>query len=121
MEYDEDPIRQSARIERHIAEANRLLAEGKAYRCRCTPEEVDARRKEQMAAGQNPMYDGRCRDANHPDDGAPFCIRLKTPREGVTTIHDPIRGNVAVQNNELDDLIIVRTDGSPTYNFAVVV
>ncbi|MBI1390239.1 MAG: glutamate--tRNA ligase [bacterium] len=121
LELDGDPVRQSERAARHQAEANRLLAEGKAYRCRCTAERLDALREQQREKGETPMYDGHCREANHPDDGTPFCVRLKAPREGVTSIHDPIRGAVTVQNNELDDLVILRTDGSPTYNFAVVV
>ncbi len=121
LEWDEPPYYQSAHLEKHRANANRLLAEGKAYRCRCTSEELEERRKAQMDAGQNPMYDGRCREKNYPDDGTPFCVRLKTPREGMTTISDPVRGDIVIQNTELDDLIILRTDGSPTYNFAVVV
>ncbi|RJP24454.1 MAG: glutamate--tRNA ligase [Candidatus Omnitrophota bacterium] len=121
LQWDGDPYYQSAHVERHRSEAQRLLAEGKAYRCRCRPEELEERRKAQMEAGRNPMYDGRCRDQNHPDGGEPFCVRLKTPREGITTIRDPIRGDIAISNEEMDDLIILRTDGTPTYNFAVVV
>lgn len=121
MQWDEDPIKQSSRIQRHQQEANRLLAEGKAYRCRCLPEELDARRQEQMAAGRKPMYDARCRDKNYSENGIPACIRLKTPEQGNTSIHDLVRGEVVVDNGEIDDLVIIRSDGSPTYNFAVVV
>ncbi len=121
LEWDESPVYQSKRIQHHQQEANRLLAEGKAYRCRCTQKELEERRQKQIAAGINPMYDGRCRDKNYPDDGTPFCLRLKTPHEGMTTISDPVRGEVVIQNEEIDDLVILRTDNSPTYNFAVVV
>jgi glutamyl-tRNA synthetase len=121
MTWDGEPVRQSARIERHQHEANRLLAEGKAYRCRCTAEELEQRREEMLAAGKKPMYDARCRDKNYPDDGTPFCIRLKTPERGQTAIHDLVRGEIVVENGEIDDLVIIRTDGTPTYNFAVVI
>ncbi|MDX9752916.1 MAG: glutamate--tRNA ligase [bacterium] len=121
MDWDEEPVYQSANIESHIAAANRLLAEGKAYRCRCTPEDLEARRDAQMQTGENPMYDRTCREKNYEDDGTPFCVRLKTPLDGANTIHDPIRGDIVIENKELDDLVILRTDGSPTYNFAVVI
>ena len=121
MDWDGEPVRQSERAERHLQEANRLLAEGKAYRCRCTPEELEQRRQEQIEAGKKALYDQRCRDKNYPDDGVPFCIRIKTPQTGQTAIRDLLRGDVVVDNTEIDDLIIIRTDGTPTYNFAVVV
>ncbi len=121
MEWDEEPVYQSQRIERHKEEALRLLDAGLAYRCHCTLERLDALRKEQQDAGKTPMYDGCCRDANHEDDGTPYCVRLKTPQEGFTKINDPIRGDVEVSNREVDDIIMVRSDGTPVYNFAVVV
>lgn len=121
MKPDEEPVRQSERIERHRQEAHRLLAEGKAYRCRMTSEELDALRERQSASGQKPMYDGRDRDKNYPDDGTPFTVRVKTPLSGMTSIQDRLRGEVAVANEEIEDFIILRSDGSPTYNFAVVV
>lgn len=122
LDWDEEPIRQSARVERHTAEALRLLEDGHAYRCRCTPEELEAMREAQKAAKVPMGYDRRCRDKNWPDDGkTPFTVRLKMPIEGQTVIHDPIKGDIVVENAELDDLIILRTDGTPTYNFAVVV
>ena len=120
LDRDEPPYYQSAQLPRHQREARRLLDEGKAYRCRCAPDELEARRARQMAEGKNPMYDGCCRDMNYPDDGTPFCIRIKSPLEGVTRIYDPIRGEVVFDNTELDDLILIRTDGTPTFNFAVV-
>lgn len=119
--HDEEPVYQSQRIERHKQQANRLLAEGKAYRCRMTPEELDALRESQKAAGQKPMYNGRDRDKNYPDDGTPYCVRLKTPQTGATMIHDHVRGDISVANEEIEDFIILRSDGTPTYNFAVVI
>ena len=121
LELDEPPYHQSLRIARHQKEAHRLLAEDNAYRCRCTPERLDALRAEQMQAGRKPMYDGHCRSKNYADDGIPFCVRMKTPLEGATVVEDPVRGNVVIENQEMDDLVILRTNGSPTYNFAVVV
>ncbi len=122
LEWDGDPYFQSQHISHHHQEVQRLLDEGKAYRCRCKPEDLEARRQQQIAEKQNPKYDGRCRNENYPDDGVtPFCVRLKSPMSGVTNVHDEIRGEVVVQNEELDDLILLRTDGSPTYNLAVVV
>ncbi len=121
MEWDEEPVYQSQRIERHKEEALRLLDAGLAYRCRCTPERLDALRQEQQDAGKTAMYDGCCRDAGHADDGTPYCVRLKTPQDGCTKINDPIRGDVEISNREIDDIILVRSDGTPIYNFAVVV
>lgn len=121
LDFDGEPVSQSARIQRHQEEAERLIAIGYAYRCRCTPARIDALREERKAAGKTPMYDGRCRDANHPAGNEPFCIRLRTPSHGTTHLTDVVRGTITVSNEEIDDLVIVRTDGSPTYNFAVVV
>lgn len=121
MQWDEEPVFQSQRIERHREVALQLLEQGKAYRCRMTSEELEALRQQQTEAGQKPMYNGRDRDKNYPDDGTPFAVRLKTPQSGVTQIHDRVRGEVVVQNEEIEDFVLLRTDGSPTYNFAVVV
>lgn len=121
MEWDGEMTRQSQHKERHLEEANRLLAEGRAYRCRCTPEQLESKRKAAEATGRARKYDGTCRDKNYPDDGTPFCVRLSVPREGETTFRDLIKGEIAVQHSEVDDIIIVRTDGGPIYNFAVVV
>ncbi|HOE10713.1 MAG TPA: glutamate--tRNA ligase [bacterium] len=121
LEWDGNMARQSRHRERHLAEANRLLAEGHAYRCRCTPEELELKRHAAEAAGRNRKYDGTCREKNYPDDGTPFCVRLKSPREGETSFHDLIKGDISVRNAEVDDIIIVRTNKSPVYNFAVVV
>ncbi len=98
-----------------------LLAEGKAYKCFCTIEEVDAMREAQMAAGEKPKYNGMWRDrTDHPTD-KPFVIRFKNPQQGVVVIDDLIKGRIEVANAELDDLIIARSDGTPTYNLTVVV
>ncbi|MFH1737779.1 MAG: glutamate--tRNA ligase [bacterium] len=121
LEWDGEMTRQSEHKDRHLEEAARLLAEGRAYRCRCTPEELELKRKAAEAAGRERKYDGTCRDKNHVDDGTRFCIRLKAPREGGTTFRDAIKGEVTVQNSEVDDIIIIRSNGSPIYNFAVVI
>ncbi|HPP00187.1 MAG TPA: glutamate--tRNA ligase [bacterium] len=121
LDWDEEPVHQSRNLARHQEEARRLIDTGHAYRCRCPAERIDALRERQMAAGLKPMYDGMCRDKNYPDDGTPFCVRLKTPGTGFTRISDRIRGEITVSNEEVDDLVLLRTDGTPTFNFAVVV
>lgn len=121
LDHDEGPFFQADNTERHLAAAHRLLEEGKAYRCTCSPEEVDAMRKEQRAKGLKPRYDGRCRERTDLPEDASSVIRFKTPQEGETAWEDKIQGRVAYPNNELDDLILVRSDGTPTYNLAVVV
>jgi glutamyl-tRNA synthetase len=98
-----------------------LLAEGKAYRCYCTNEELDELRAEQMARKQKPRYDGRWRDRSDARPGVEPVIRFKNPLAGEVAVHDLVHGDVVFQNAELDDLIIARSDGTPTYNFCVVV
>lgn len=97
------------------------MAAGHAYRCYCSKEELDAMREEQKARKEKPRYDGRCRARTEPREGVEPVIRFRTPDEGVTVVDDMVRGKVAFQNHELDDLIIARSDGSPTYNLTVVV
>ncbi len=121
LDFDEDPVYQSAHLQRHKSEVHRMLDDGTAYRCRCSTGRIEALREEQQKAGKTPAYDGRCRNENYPDDGTPFCVRLKTPLEGSTTVEDPIRGSIVIDNTQMDDLVLLRTDGSPTYNLAVVV
>ena len=121
LDWDDEIARQSEHKTRHLEEAERLLNEGHAYRCRCTPEELGGKRKAAEAGGQKWKYDGTCRDKNHPDDGTPFCVRLRVPQEGETQFHDIIKGEMSIQNAEVGDIIIVRTDGGPIYNFAVTV
>jgi glutamyl-tRNA synthetase len=121
LQWDEGPFFQSERGALYREHAERLLSVGRAYRCYCTPEELEARRQAAQAEGRKPMYDRRCRERHDAPDGQPFTIRFKTPLSGETLVHDALRGVVTFQNGEIDDLIIVRSDGSPTYNFCVVV
>jgi glutamyl-tRNA synthetase len=120
--WDEGPIFQSRRTATYVAEAERLLASGKAYPCYCSAEELDAKRQAALASGRKPGYDGTCRDLP-ASVGAdrPHTVRFRSPKDGETVIDDIVKGRVVVQNAELDDLIILRTDGTPTYNFCVVV
>ncbi|MGE4324228.1 MAG: glutamate--tRNA ligase [Sphingobium sp.] len=120
---DEPAVFQAARSDRHAQVANQLLAGGHAYRCYATPEELAELREQQRAAKQPLRYDGRWRDrdASEAPADAPFVIRLKAPREGETVIDDAVQGRVVVQNAELDDMILLRSDGTPTYMLAVVV
>ncbi|MDY6980905.1 MAG: glutamate--tRNA ligase [Pseudomonadota bacterium] len=120
LEYDEGPFYQTERFERYNEIIERLLAEGHAYRCNCSRERLDELREAQMARKEKPRYDGHCRHREISAD-EPHVIRFKNPLEGQVVIDDLIRGRVIVQNSELDDLIIRRTDGAPTYNLTVVV
>lgn len=119
LEWDEGPYRQSERLAIYQDYAERLLREGKAYRCYCTPEELEERRKKALEKGVTPRYDGRCRDKGSVDK--PFAIRFKSPQIGTTIVKDHIKGITSFENSEIDDLIILRTDGTPTYNLCVVV
>ena len=120
---DEPAVFQFERTPRHAEVANAMLAGGHAYKCYATPEELAALREEQRAAKKPMRYDGRWRDRSPEEapEGAPFVIRLKAPREGETVIEDAVQGRVVVQNAELDDMILLRSDGTPTYMLAVVV
>jgi glutamyl-tRNA synthetase len=110
------------RLDRYREAAEQLLREGKAYRCYCTREELEAMREEQVARGEKPRYDRRWRDsAEVPPAGRPAVIRFKNPLEGAVAWDDLVKGTVSVSNEELDDLVLVRADGVPTYNFGVVV
>lgn len=122
LTHDEGPFYQTQRFERYGEVIEQFLAQGQAYRCTCSRERLDALREEQMAAKQKPRYDGCCRDKNIAADcGESFVIRFKNPLEGEVVIDDLVKGRVVVSNGELDDLIIARTDGTPTYNLTVVV
>jgi glutamyl-tRNA synthetase len=121
LEYDEGPFYQTHRFERYKEIIQQLLDSGHAYRCYCSKERLDNLREEQMAAKVKPRYDGHCLEHAPADPDAPHVIRFKNPKEGSVFIKDLIRGNVEISNSELDDLIIARTDGSPTYNLTVVV
>ncbi len=120
---DDEIVYQSARADRHREVAEQLLTDGKAYRCYATPEELDDMRERARAEGRPPRYDGRWRDRDPGDApaGAPFAVRLKAPTEGETVIDDAVQGRVTFANKDLDDLIILRSDRSPTYMLAVVV
>lgn len=121
LEYDEGPFYQTKRFDRYKEVVQQLLDTGHAYRCYCTKEELDARREEQMARKEKPRYDARCRSLTAPREGMPYVIRFKNPTEGHVVVDDLIRGRVVFDNKELDDLIIARSDGTPTYNLSVVV
>jgi glutamyl-tRNA synthetase len=120
MEWDEGPFYQTERMSLYREHAERLLAEGNAYRCICTAEELEEKRKRAMAEGRKPAYDRHCRGLGLGAD-RPHTIRFKAPLDGETVVNDLIKGPVVFQNTELDDLILVRTDASPTYNFCAVV
>jgi len=123
LDWDEEPVFQSDRAARHAEVANELLASGNAYKCFATPEELDAMRAEQREAKKPMRYDGRWRDRDPSEasEGASFVIRLKTEQSGKMTISDAVQGDVSVQNSEIDDFILLRSDGTPTYMLAVVV
>jgi glutamyl-tRNA synthetase len=123
LDWDEETVFQSQHADRHVEVAEQLLAEGKAYKCFATPEELTAMREEARAAGKPPRYDGRWRDRDPSEapEGAPFAVRIKSPESGVTLVEDKVQGSVKTPNKDLDDFIILRSDGSPTYMHAVVV
>lgn len=121
LDYDEGPFYQTQRFERYKELANKLLKEGKAYRCYCSKERLDQIREEMLEAKQKPRYDGHCRNLADQDLSKSHVIRFKNPSDGSVVFEDAIRGTVETQNSELDDLIIFRSDGTPTYNFTVVV
>jgi glutamyl-tRNA synthetase len=121
LEYDEGPFYQTKRFDRYKEVIQQFLDKGLAYRCYCTREETDAMREEAMARKEKPRYDGRCRARTAAREGVEPVIRFKNPVDGVVVVDDLIKGKVVFQNTELDDLIIARSDGTPTYNFTVVV
>lgn len=121
LDYDEGPIYQTDRYPRYQSVIEQLLAEKKAYRCVCTKERLEAMREQQIQAKQKPRYDGHCRHLDLPASDQPFVIRFKNPQEGIVAFHDQVYGEILIDNRELDDLVLMRSDGNPTYNFAVVV
>jgi glutamyl-tRNA synthetase len=121
LDWDEGPYRQTERLAIYQAHAYRLLEAGKAYHCYCAPQELQERREEALRRGESPRYDRRCRNLSHPPTGRKPAIRLKAPLEGQTRFVDLIHGELTFENSEMDDLIILRSDETPTYNFAVVV
>ncbi|NQW08688.1 MAG: glutamate--tRNA ligase [Alphaproteobacteria bacterium] len=123
LDGDEPPMFQAHQVERHAEVARRLLAEGKAYHCYATPGELTEMRELARAEGRSPRYDGRWRDRDVSDApaGVPPVIRIKAPRDGSMTIEDAVQGAVTVGNEQLDDMILLRADGTPTYMLSVVV
>jgi glutamyl-tRNA synthetase len=120
LDWDEAPYRQADRLSIYREYAERLLEAGRAYQCVCTPEELEERRRAALAAGLSPRYDGRCRD-RRMEPGRAWSLRLRVHNTGTTLVEDLIHGVVRFDNAELDDFILMRSDGVPTYNFAVVV
>ncbi len=121
LEYDEGPFYQTHRFERYQQVIRQLLDQGDAYYCFCSKEDLERMRAEQMENKQKPRYDGRCRNrVRTPEDAEPV-IRFRNPDEGEVIIQDLVKGNISISNKELDDLIIARSDGTPTYNLTVVV
>ncbi len=123
LDWDNQPVSQFAGAERHAAVARQLLAEGKAYHCYCTPEELAEMREKARAEGRKRLYDGRWRDRDPADapPGVDPVVRLKAPGEGETVVDDMVQGEVRVANEQLDDMVLLRADGTPTYMLAVVV
>ena len=122
LNWDEGPFYQTKRFDRYNQVIDEMLEKGLAYKCYCTKERLEEVREEQQRAGVKPRYDGHCREdhSEHAPD-EPYCIRFKNPKTGKVGFHDKIRGYIEFDNEELDDLVIRRTDGTPTYNFCVVI
>ena len=118
---DEGPFFQTRRFERYGAVVKEWLEQGKAYHCYCTKGELDELRARQLANGEKVGYDGRCRDRQEPREGVDPVVRFRSPLDGEVIVSDQVRGTVVFDNAQLDDLIIARSDGTPTYNFTVVV
>lgn len=122
LDYDEGPFFQTKRFDRYREVVNQLLEEGKAYKCFCTPEELTEMRESAMAKKEKPRYNGHWRDrTDTPPEGIDPVIRFKNPTNGAVVIEDAVKGPISVENSELDDLVIMRSDGTPTYNLCVVV
>ncbi len=121
LNYDEGPFFQAQRFDRYRKVAAELLHAGKAYRCYCSKERLEQLRNTQMANKEKPRYDGHCRHLNHPSTDQPFVIRFANPESGEVIFDDAVHGRTVFQNKELDDLIILRSDNTPTYNFTVVI
>ncbi len=121
LDWDEGPFYQSDNFPLYREFVEKLLASGKAYKCYCTVEELEKKRELALAEGRKPKYDGTCRDLKEDRPGVPYVVRFRSPRDGETAFDDLIKGRISFRNEELDDLIIQRTDGTPTYNFTVVI
>jgi len=121
LEYDEGPFYQTQRFDRYRDVIQQLLDNGHAYKCYCSKERLEKLRETQMANKEKPRYDGHCRHRREPEPGVDPVIRFKNPTDGIVVVDDAIKGKVVYQNSELDDLIIARSDGTPTYNLTVIV
>lgn len=122
LDWDEGPFRQTDRFDVYKSYIDSLLKEGKAYYCSCTPEELEQRKQAALALGKSPRYDGRCRELGQETRGkGQGAVRFRMPQTGQVIVKDMIKGDVSFDNSQLDDLIIMRSDGTPTYNFVVVV
>ena len=121
LDADEGPFHQTHHFERYREVTEQWLAEDKAYHCYCSKEELAELREKQMNAGERVRYDGRCRDRVESRDGVDPVVRFKNPLDGEVVVNDQVRGRVVFENAQLDDLIIARSDGTPTYNFTVIV
>ena len=120
LKPDADPVRQSERKHLYLDAAHRIIESGQGYYCNCSPERLDELRNSQMKAGKKPMYDGKCRDKGL-EKSKNTVLRLKTPNDGEVRFNDLVRGEVVFNNSELDDLILLRSNGTPTYHLCVVV
>jgi glutamyl-tRNA synthetase len=121
IDYDEGPFRQTARFNRYAEVAEAMLVAGTAYRCYCSKEDVEAMRAGQAARGAKPRYDGRCRERRAPVPGVQPVIRFRNPGSGTVIVRDLVHGDVPFDNADLDDLVLVRSDGVPTFHFGVVI
>jgi len=121
LDYDEGPVYQTHRFDRYAEVIQQLLDDGHAYYCYCSREELDEMREQQRANKEKPRYDGRCRARTEPVEGVKPVIRFRNPVDGDVVIKDLVKGDIVINNRELDDLIIARSDGTPTYNLTVVV
>ena len=121
LDWTQGPFFQTKRFDRYKEVIEQLIASGNAYRCYCTPEEVEAMREEARAKGEKEKYNGMWRERTDYPEDKPFVIRFKNPLDGDVVINDLVKGTITISNEELDDLIIARSDGSPTYNLTVVV
>ena len=122
LDYDEGPYYQTQRSDRYATAIQQLIDQGDAYYCACTRHRLEVLRETQMSTKQKPRYDGNCRALGlKPDAGSELVVRFKNPQQGEVVFSDHVKGTVSVNNNELDDLIIARSDGTPTYNLTVVV
>ena len=121
IDWDEEPVIQSENIERHVSVAEDLVKQGKAYYCYCSPEELAEKKEQALKAGKSYKYDGKCRGNTTKIDGTNPVIRLKAENSGQTFIDDMVQGHVTIENSQMDDLVLLRSDGTPTYMLSVVV